>query len=234
MNFIIDNILKEIKNTDLPVRDTPRYFPKALKNHQDFLSWDTVNVCLNNPLFEFEIIGSNGLKLEIPKVLVPWIKTPVNDKEFISQKISEGHGFIILNYGLYNKNTQRLLSEIEQTFNVQCDIHVYAGLANLSKSFEVHEDFTANFIIQVEGKTRWKVSNDRGLSLISVFNNSQYKPSLDNIKFDLDIVLEPGDMLYIPQRCYHVAMPDSKRLSMSVACWPVDSNIPRKFLEIHS
>ena len=32
----------------------------------------------------------------------------------------------------------------------------------------------------------------------------------------IDVILKPGDIIYIPARCYHQAQPQDKRLSLSI------------------
>ena len=41
----------------------------------------------------------------------------------------------------------------------------------------------------------------------------------DMLDVAIDVVLKPGDALYIPARTFHVAYPTSRRLSMSIPCW---------------
>jgi hypothetical protein len=229
MSYNIDEILK---SANLLIRDKPCFFPKTIPETKQLLSWNSVNDCLNNPLFEMELIDKNNKKIDIPKVIVPWVMTPVNDKSFVAQKIGEGYGFVIKNYGFYNKNIQLLLMELEQTFNVMCDVHVYGGLVE-SKSFKIHDDFPANIIIQIEGETRWKVFSNRASMLHTLEETHSFDIDENELEKVIDVVLKPGDMLYIPSRCYHVAMPQSTRLSISIPCWPREHNqYSRQYYEI--
>ena len=65
---------------------------------------------------------------------------------------------------------------------------------------------------------------------VEEFNDlvSQMEPAVDTM-------LTPGDMLYIPARCYHQAKPSGKRLSVSI---PMQHMIPhikpidRKYYEL--
>jgi ribosomal protein L16 Arg81 hydroxylase len=83
--------------------------------------------------------------------------------------------------------------ELKKSF--KNDVHVYAGLNETSKSFGEHFDQSANFILQTEGKSRWVISNF------------------------LDVVMEPGDIVYIPKLYVHECIPLTKRISLSFPFW---------------
>lgn len=74
------------------------------------------------------------------------------------------------------------------------DIHVYISYQN-GKSFKKHKDKAHNYIFQCEGKSRWIVEDS------------------------FDIVLEPGDLIYIPFEWYHQCIPMGPRVSASLPIW---------------
>jgi hypothetical protein len=179
----------------------PRYLGKLIDNVCDYINWNTVEYCLNNPQFyPIEIIKNNN-KLQIPKSSQPWHSTEIPDKKFIIDNINQGNSFIILNYSYNNMYTLELMKEISTRFDVYPDIHAYGGLSG-STSFVKHLDFPPNIIIQAEGETPWKIWKDPNDSPV------------------VDVVLKPGEALYIPAGYYHVAEPKGKRISMSIPCWP--------------
>ena len=101
-------------------------------------------------------------------------------------------------------------------------MHVYAGLMK-TQSFRIHEDYTSNFIIQVEGETDWTVYNNRCAWAVKRAHRPVFLDGKDTDGLDIALQhrLKPGDMLYIPARSYHHAEPDSKRLSVSI---PLEHN----------
>ena len=109
-------------------------------------------------------------------------------------------------------------------------MHLYAGIGECS-SFRVHEDMPSNFIIQVEGETQWTVYKNKCSNIIdrtATYPEVEltYHGIEDMIPFlekQVSTLLVPGDILYIPARCYHQAHPHGKRLSVSI---PMQHMIP--------
>jgi ribosomal protein L16 Arg81 hydroxylase len=164
------------------------------------------------------MIGKDNIKIEIPMHKKAWVfSKPVQDKAFMIDQTNQGNGFVIMDYGFYSNKTNELLTIFENIYSINAAIHVYGGLEG-STSFRIHEDYPSNFIIQAEGKTRWKVFNNRISSLYrtGIMNHKLTDADLD---LAIDVELEAGDALYIPSRSYHVAEPMGKRLSMSIPCW---------------
>lgn len=236
MNTIGQRILNE---TNLLVNDQPHFFKDLLANPSELLSWQDVENCMNNPyLYDFEMIDSQGFKVDIPRSQKAWMwgKTAQN-KKFLFEKFHQGNSLIIMNYGFYNEKTNHLLDIFERTFDVNSAIHVYCGLTD-AKSFTIHDDYPANFIIQVEGTTRWKVFNNR-ISYMYKVGTMNNRLNDDDLDVAIDVELSPGDALYIPSRMYHCAYPTGKRLSMSIPCWnrfptdPEENRIDRTMYRIN-
>jgi hypothetical protein len=187
----------------------PKFLGRLVKNISDYLTWDNVEYCVNNPQFYNIEIIQNNLTIPVPTYHNAWIDKPILDKEFIVRQINQGLAFVIHNYSYFNKNTVQLVKDVSDKFNVFPDIHVYGGL-NGAGSFKKHKDFPPNIIIQVEGETPWKIWKD------------ETQPPV------IDVVLKPGEGLYIPAGFLHAAEPTQKRLSMSITCWPLLESYQRK------
>lgn len=210
---MIKNIIRDIKK-EVKFDDRPVYKSIGSDYTSSLVNWTEVEEILNLNLFRFEII-SNGIKQSINQTKYFWYSTPVQDKNYISNSILSGSTFVILEYR--NKFTNNLLCEIEKYFDVICDAHVYGGLSVDSKSFNPHIDIPANFIVQVEGKTTWKIYKNTASDLFSqeeINSTSSYS----DLELDFEILLNPGDILYIPARRFHEAIPIGKRLSISIPC----------------
>ena len=236
MNNIGQRFLNEI---NLDYEDKGHFFKKLIQNPNDFLTWDDVEYCINKPeLFEFELIDKYNNKIEIPVHKKTWIYyKPVYDKQFIIDHVNSGCTLVIPNYGSYSNKTYELCNTFEKLFDVHAAIHVYCGLSG-SQSFSIHDDYPANVIIQVEGKTRWKIFKNR-ISYMYRTGRMNNKLTEDQLEVEIDVELEPGDALYIPSRAYHVAYPTEKRLSMSIPCWnriptdPPETALDRRYYKIN-
>lgn len=216
MNAIGQRLLNE---TNLFYEDKPHYFKQLLPEASELVTWEDVESCINKPeLYTFEMIGKDNLKIEIPVHKKSWVfGRQVQDKGFMFDRINNGFGFVIMDYAFHSPKTMKLLETLENIYMINAAIHVYGGLED-SKSFWIHEDYPSNFIIQAQGKTRWKVFNNR---ISSMYRTGTMNHKLKEEELDLafDVVLEPGDAIYIPSRAYHIAEPIGKRLSMSIPCW---------------
>lgn len=226
MNDIGQRLLNE---ANLLVKDQAYYFEKLLKNPNDFLTWNDVEWCMNNPyLYNFEMIDKYNNKIDIPEHRKAWIwNRYIQDKSFIFKKFYEGNSLIIMNYGFHSEKTMQLLDIFEKLFDIHAAIHVYCGLEN-SKSFPIHDDYPANFIIQVEGKTKWRIYKNR-ISYLYKTGTMNNKLDEKDLEVDIEIELTPGDALYIPARAFHSAEPSGKRLSISIPCWNRFSNDPENY-----
>ena len=90
-------------------------------------------------------------------------------------------------------------------------MHVFCGLGD-TRSFNIHEDYANNLIIQVEGETHWTVYKNRASNLVEQLEDVD--PS--KLEVAVDVNMKPGDIIYIPARTYHRAHPKAKRLSLSI------------------
>lgn len=210
---------KIFTKVDLENDDKACYFKNFISEPEQLVTWNDIENCMNNTSFyEFELIDEHNNKIPIPEHQKAWnYYKPVQDKRFIFDQVNNGAGLVCTNYGFYNENTNELLARFEEMFDVHAAIHVYAGLKSHS-SFSVHDDYPSNFIIQIEGETRWQVYENRISSLFATgrmngrVNNTALRPAID-------VMLQPGDALYIPSRAYHIAMPTDTRISISIPCW---------------
>lgn len=202
------------------IHDQPFYIKNALVDPLSYLSWDTVEDCLNNPSkYIFECVDKKTQsKIDFHKIKPFWNDVPIADKKNLFRLVADGNTLIILNYSHYNHKTNNLCALIEQSFPVATEIHSYCSYSEDSKSFKIHCDYASNFIIQCDGTTRWKVFNNRLSGLYPISNNSIDE---DNLELCIDVELTPGDLIYIPSRIYHAAIPSGKRLSMSIPCIPM-------------
>jgi|14_taG_2_1085336.scaffolds.fasta_scaffold01779_2 hypothetical protein len=210
-----------IKEQNIQVNNNPFVLKDFFDSPNKYLSWGTVNQCLYRRDMDWQLIDSKGYKMGIPSSQSVWYGHCL-DTQFMCNQIIKGCGFVIQQYGRYDKLTNDLLFDVESNFCCASDLHAYGGTQSAG-SFQNHCDETCNFIIQVEGTTPWTVYNE---SFSFITSSNFYFPSDSELTPALEIELTPGDLLYIPAWRYHRALPNSKRLSMSVAMMQRYHNTP--------
>ena len=107
---------------------------------------------------------------------------------------------------LHSEKVHALLSIMESEFGCMVGANAYLTPGKVSQGFAPHYDDIEAFILQLEGKKHWKVYNPISLSNTLPRESSK---DLDIKKLPdsaLDIVLEPGDLLYMPRGWIHQAV----------------------------
>lgn len=214
-----EKLSSELKFSDLAFKDRPLLFRNVIKNPETFLSWKNIEECFDDPQnYGFEVIDrETGKKHHIPKTPSPINGRPVPTKEFLTDSLNNGHSMAIRGgYSTHNSIMNSFAAEIEEMFNMATQIDIYLS-GTTSRSFPIHEDTSTNFICQMFGNTRWKVFKNRCSDLLRL---KEYPFKEDELDVCLDEVLTPGDVLYIPSRNFHVAIPTERRLSLSIVCLP--------------
>jgi ribosomal protein L16 Arg81 hydroxylase len=227
-------INKLLQQQDYLINDKPFVIKNALEDSSKYLSWKDVEYCINFPSkYTFDCINSNTQnKIEYSRYKPFWMHHYVPDKRELFDILLNGHTVSICNYGEHNELTNSLCKSLEDVFAVTTSIHAYCGYSE-SKSFRVHCDYPANFIIQCEGSTNWKVYNNK-LSHLLVLKPTNRMICNDELEIAIDVDMEPGDLLYIPSRHYHCATPLTKRLSMSIPCVPLINEVQKLDRQIYS
>ena len=97
----------------------------------------------------------------------------------------------------------RLSESFETFFRSDTQINLYAAWRALH-GLDLHRDDQEVFILHLEGRKRWLLY---GSSVDGVDRTELSSAAVPPAGASLDQVLEPGDLLYIPRGCYHVAVP---------------------------
>ena len=210
----------QIFKENILVDDKSYFFENFVNNITSLISWSDVERCLNNPiLYNIDMIDNQTQKnINIPKYNTEFYGLVTSHKHIIDS-FNQGNTAIIHNYGLYSEKTNDFLRMFEENFDVCSRIAVYCGLKE-SKSFKIHADEPSNFIIQVEGESEWVIYKEKTSSLYSPSKINEIYVDDRALEIETECKLKSGDMLYIPARSFHQMKSNTKRISLSVPCFP--------------
>lgn len=138
---------------------------------------------------------------------------------------NEGCSVRFLNPHLFFPAIYSLNSSLQEYFSCMVGANVYLTPPN-SQGFAPHYDDIEAFVLQVEGKKHWRVyaprSEGEALPRVSSPNYSQEEIG----EPIMDVVLEPGDLLYFPRGFIHQAntVPGHHSLHITLStyqknCW---------------
>src|SRR5258705_8392467 len=96
-----------------------------------------------------------------------------------------------------------LAQKFEAFFHGGTQINLYAAWRCLH-GLDLHHDDQDIFILQLDGRKRWLLY---GFSAEGLDGSQLTSSSVPPAGALLDQTLQPGDLLYIPRGCFHVAVP---------------------------
>ncbi|CAB4043787.1 bifunctional lysine-specific demethylase and histidyl-hydroxylase NO66, partial, partial [Paramuricea clavata] len=131
----------------------------------------------------------------------------------------------LLNPQTFSDSVWKLNATLQEYFGSFVGANVYLTPPN-SQGFAPHYDDIEAFVLQLEGKKHWRLYSPRTDSeVLPRFSSNNL--SDDDIRDPiLDVVLEPGDLLYFPRGTIHQADtldgPHSLHITLSTyqrTCW---------------
>tara|TARA_Y100001972_G_scaffold103917_1_gene130542 strand:+ start:428 stop:1237 length:810 start_codon:yes stop_codon:yes gene_type:complete len=174
---------------------------------KDLFTWDDFNNCINKyPYMKgLQIINyckDGDGRWCLDKVRQGKLKLPMLSKEKLyDQWRKQGKTFVIP-FSEYEKEILvNICFEFEKYFG-HGQANIYASPKANSKSFPAHADSTENFLFHTEGKTKW-----------TIYKEVAPGPPKTIIG---EYILEPGDLLYIPQYQYHKVETIGPRILISI------------------
>lgn len=200
-------VAKEIR--DEIVKNKPCVF---LNSFPKIFSWDELEHLINLRPFvnnkRFNIIDSQGYFWDNQA----WLSDINTFPPSLLETELKKHHCYFSDCSRVNQNVNQICNEIESIFHSSAvDAHIYFTVAdNLDGGFGIHWDYSHNLIVQVEGSTRfllWDYYADQ-----SVTDRVAESLPVDPL---YDLILKPGDAIFVPMKSYHCALSQSKRLSIS-------------------
>ena len=196
---MIYSILQRL-DKDWSIDDRPAYWQGVIEDPEYYATYEDVEYCLNNPqFFDIEFIDRISCTfIQLPQFDRCWSRPHMEQRDVV-ECWNHGHNVIINNFDQIDRKRQQIMRSVEETFpTIRASMHIYAGTRDC-KSFKIHEDHANNFIIQIDGETHWRVYNNRAANIVNQL--PEWNLQHDDLDCAIDVIMKPGDMLYIPARC---------------------------------
>ncbi|MDA9915181.1 cupin domain-containing protein [Alphaproteobacteria bacterium] len=139
------------------------------------------------------------------------------DVSKVQKLVSRGASIILNDIQKYNRNLLNFVSELQKLTNGRCQGNLYFSMAS-HQAFGPHFDLHDVFAIHFEGEKVWNIYENIEKSPI---NHPSFKYNVEERKKRAgkiidQVILKPGDLLYIPRGQYHDALA-SKNGAMHIA-----------------
>lgn len=204
----------------------PFYQPSLI---HDLFSWKELENLLNLRPFvnaqRFHILS--GKQYEWGSSC--WLSDVNTYPPSLIQEEIQNHVCYLSDCSRVNSQVNQLCQQLETLTAYPTDAHIYFSVEDIpTPGFGIHYDFSHNLIVQIEGQTHFKVWGER---------ENEFTPTnVNEIQEDpiLDVVMNAGDVIFIPIYYWHSAHSITKRLSISFPLSPHPYSLHqcRKWIEL--
>ena len=194
---------------------------KYIKNyHANLLSWNELAYLINiRPLMTTARVKLlDAQKREFKWKCTGWHRHPDCYPPSLIKVLLDEMVVYFTDMSRATKNLNNFASQVEDEYQRQTDAHIYVCRnPELEHPFGAHYDEAHNIIVQCEGQTHFKVWKE--------VENKNFENGA-NLNLDLkedpilDVVMSPGDALWVPMFFPHHAISLSSRLSVSFPFTP--------------
>ena len=178
------------------------------KELKDVFSWKELERLLNLRPFindkRFKIINNKSYTWDTSS----WLSDKNTYPSSLIEKEIKSSLCFITDCSRVSKGVNEIAKYLEDLTNSAADAHIFFSLTNDKQGFGIHSDTSHNFILQIEGETNFKVWNILDTEKIHNIDKIDEQPFID-------VIMKPGDCIFIPAYYWHVAESCTKRLSIS-------------------
>jgi hypothetical protein len=190
-------------------------FPVDYKKnyHPNLFTWKELAGLINiRPLMTYKRVKLLDPQKRVFEWYTPgWIKDHNTYPPSLVRKLLDEIVIYFSDMSRATKNLNNFASSIEDEYKRHTDAHIYVCRnPKIEHPFAAHFDLQHNVIVQCEGKTNFKVWKE-------VEDHTVEKQIQLDMKEEpiLDVIMEPGDAIWIPRYYPHEAISLTPRLSVS-------------------
>lgn len=197
------------------------HVPGAVKDPGALVSFDTLNDVISTARLE-----SPRLRLHQDGDPIPPYRyaAPVTTRrhtvwqrvhpEDLHQRLAEGASLVVDAIDELHEPIGDLAAELEGWLRTSVQVNAYASWT-ATEGFGTHWDDHDVIVVQIEGSKRWKI-----------FGPTRHKPMFRDVATPEDppdnpvaeLVLDPGDVLYLPRGWWHAVTADQGTHSLHLTC----------------
>ncbi len=220
-DFQFANLFKKISRREFieTYHDRRAYYEAgAIGNVRDFFSWAHLNDLFNRPkLWNGEVmeLAINGQVLPPPQYSNPGMgrlgeRVLRPDREKVNHFLRQG-ATLVLDYleGIHPE-IQSITTCIERLTGTSASCNAYCSWQSV-QGYASHFDTMCVFAIQIEGEKTWNIYDGRVNEPMAIpgarpadFSREQHDRQKGRVA--REIVMRPGDVLYLPRGLYHDAL----------------------------
>lgn len=195
----------------------PFFVPNYFQNPSEIFSWQRLEELVNLTPFvnknRFIIVNKKFGDITWNK-RQSWSTDPTSYPPDIVKEILTNHMAYLMDASRASKGINQIAHELESITGCATDAHIFfAPHLEDTKGFGIHNDYSHNFIVQIEGHTLFNVWNIKE-------NGNRETANLLPEDPIISLIMCPGDAVFIPARYWHQAITLTQRLSVSFPMTP--------------
>ena len=181
----------------------------ANESRRRIFDWNRLNAILNYQRLDFprlRVVQRERIRGDIDvtrRVDDTRGRTPSQvDVARMYYQMNQGGTLSLTSIGESDPDLRHFCDAMQELFGVSVNINVYAS-SKPERGFALHWDTHDVLVIQIDGHKRWRVfEQTRRFPLRRDIEPNDYPPD----QISLEMLLEPGDLLYIPRGWWHDAV----------------------------
>ena len=176
----------------------------------DLFSWKELETLINiRPLTNIDRFHTTAIHDNIGWQSSPWVSDEKSIPADCIKPVIEQGVCWISDMSRANENINTICNYLEKQNKAAVDAHIYFDLhkGDNNTSLNKHWDRSDNIIVQIDGQTNFKIWD--------MYLYEGDRQVITDQKPILDVILNEGDIIYIPKNIFQQAISLSKRLSIS-------------------